>query len=97
MVNFLDYGMLVATLKKHFEWKEIPEHREPYPRNSFLNSILAIDSKGVSNLYCCLQNQGCQILQEISVKWGEKYKQTFAQLISQGLSPFTILYLRIVI
>ena len=69
-INFLDYSKLVATLKKHFEWKEIPEHREPYPRNAFLNSILSLDIKGVSNLYRCLQNQGCQILHEISVKWG---------------------------
>ena len=79
-INFLDYGKLVATLKKHFEWKEIPEHREPYPRNSFLNSILSIDTKGVANLYRCLQNQGCQILHEISVKWGEKTQTNFCSI-----------------
>ena len=79
-INFLDYGMLVATLKKHFEWKEIPEHREPYPRNPFLNSILAMDSKGVSNLYRSLPNQGCQILQEIGGKWGEKTQTNFCPI-----------------
>ena len=91
--------MLVATLKKHLEWKEIPEHREPYPRNSFLNSILAIDSKGVSNLYRCLQNQGCQILQEISVKLGEKIQTNlcsidFSKSFTFHHSLFTDCYLK---
>ena len=61
-INFLEHGMLVATLKINFEWKEIPEHRETFPRNSFLNTILAVDSKGVSDLYRTLQQQGNHIL-----------------------------------
>ena len=37
---FLEYGKITAILKKHFEWKEIRETREPLPRNSFLNTVL---------------------------------------------------------
>ena len=39
-INFLEHGMLVATLKKHFEWKDIPEHREPHPKNPFSTLFL---------------------------------------------------------
>ena len=52
--------------------EEIPDCREPYPRNSYLNTILAIDRKGVSNLYRTLQHKGNQIIGEINNKWEEK-------------------------
>ena len=68
-MNFLEYGKVTAILKKHFEWKEIPETREPYPRNSFLNTILAIDKKGVSNLYRILHH-----------KWEEKTLLNFSSI-----------------
>ena len=79
-INFLEHGMLVATLKKHFEWKEITEHREPHPRNSFLNTFLAVDSKGVSNLYRTLQQQGNHILGEISGNWKKKLAVDFCPI-----------------
>ena len=40
--------------------------------NSFLNTILAVDTTGVSNLYRTLQQKGNQILGEINSKWEEK-------------------------
>ena len=76
-INFLDYGKITAILKKHFEWKEIPETREPLPRNSFLNTILYMDNKGVSNLYRTLNKKGNQIIGEIHHKWEEKTTLNF--------------------
>ena len=71
-MNFLEYGKITAVLKKHFEWKDIPETREPFPKNSFLNTILHMDKKGVSNLYRILKKKGNQIIGEIHHKWEEK-------------------------
>ena len=71
-MNFLEYGRITAILKKHFEWKEIPETREPLPRNSFLNTILSADTKGVANIYRVLNKKGNQIIGEVQQKWEEK-------------------------
>ena len=71
-INFLEYGKLVAILKKHFELKDIVDNTEPHPRNSFLNTVLSIDKKGVPNLYKTLYHKGNHILQDISVKWENK-------------------------
>ena len=71
-MNFLEYGQITAYLRKYFEWKEIPETREPLPRNSFLNTTLSTDSKGVSNRYRVLNKKGNQIIGEIQNKWEEK-------------------------
>ena len=45
-MKFLEYGNIFSLIKNHFEWKDIPETREPQPRNSFLNKILTMDKKG---------------------------------------------------
>ena len=71
-INFLEYGKLVAIVKKHFELKNIVDSTDPLPRNSFLNTILSMDKKGVSNLYEALYHKGNHILQDISVKWENK-------------------------
>ena len=73
-INFLENGKISAALRKHFEWKDIPDHREPLLRNSFLNTILSLDIKGVSNLYRALQHQGNHILGEVSGKWEDKLR-----------------------
>ena len=67
-------------MKKHFEWKEIPNCRKPYPRNSFLNTILAVHKRGVSNHYRTLQHKGNQILGEINSKWEEKTLFSFSSI-----------------
>ena len=77
---FLEYGKIAAILKKHFEWKEIPDCRKPYPRNSFLNTILAVDKRGVSNLYRTLQHEGNHVLGEINSKWEEKTLLSFSSI-----------------
>ena len=71
-INFLEYGKLIAVLKKHFEHKDLSGTSEPHPRNSFLSTVLSIDKKGVSNLYKILHQKGNHILQDISVKWENK-------------------------
>ena len=64
-MNFLEYGQITPILKKHFEWKEIPETREALPRNSFHNTIKSLDTKGVSYLYRALNKKGNQNIGEI--------------------------------
>ena len=71
-MNFLDYGKITYLIESHFNWKDIQDTREPLPRNSFLNTILSIDTKGVSNLYRALHQKGNQILCELTTKWEEK-------------------------
>ena len=86
-MNFLEYGKLLAILKTHFEWKEIPDSREPLPRNSFLNTILSMDTKGVANIYRVLNKKGNQIIGEVQHKWFEKiYLQFDTMEISKSFA-----------
>ena len=77
-INFLDYGKITSLIKTHFEWKDIPDTREPQARNSFLNTILSIDKKGVANLYCSLHQKGNKIVGALSCKWEEKAQLNFS-------------------
>ena len=49
--NFLDYNFVTSKIKKYIEWKVMPLYQESAPRNSSLNVILNLSTKGTSKLY----------------------------------------------
>ena len=76
--NFLEYARASIKVNEYLNWRDSPEYREPRPKNSFLNSILSVDIKGVSNLYKLLLPKGNQILGELSDKWVTKTELEFS-------------------
>ena len=67
-MNFLEQ----LFYKNILNGKKYQKPRKPLPRNSFLNTFLYMDDKGVSNLYRTLNKKGNQIIGEIHHKWEEK-------------------------
>ena len=75
---FLEYARVCIKINKYLNWRDTPEYREPRPKNSFLNSILSVDLKGVSNMYKLILPKGNQILGELTDKWRNKTELEFS-------------------
>ena len=86
MLSFLEFGKLlrkcsirlkIPTLLKKLELCN-PQTIESVPMNTFINSIINMDSKEVSNLYTFLDSGKDSILINIMNTWKEKTAQMFA-------------------
>ena len=70
--NFLEYGKVCILLKNYLRYKEFPDTKSPLPSNIYLNIIVHMDQKGVSNLYKTLQGRHYNIVEEAYEKWNTK-------------------------
>ena len=74
----MEYAKIAALINEYLNWRDIPETREPKSRNSFLNTILSIDIKGVSNLYRQILPKGNLVIGELTDKWLKKTEIEFS-------------------
>ena len=70
--NFLEYRKVCILLKDFLRFKDFPETKSPLPSNSYLNIVVHMDKKGVSNLYKTLQGRHYNIVEEACEKWNTK-------------------------
>ena len=66
--NFLEYGKICIILKNFLGFKEFPETKLPLPSSSYINIVVHMDRKGVSNLYKTLQGRHYDIVEEACEK-----------------------------
>ena len=92
-MKFREYHGLKIKINAYLELQYKSDFIEPYPRNSSMNVLLNIDSKGVSNLYKKLHCSNENLLFEICDKWEEK---TGLILESHDVSRSFILHNRFV-
>ena len=71
-MKFREYHGLKIKINAYLELQYKSDFIEPYPRNSSMNVLLNIDSKGVSNLYKKLHCSNENLLFELCDKWEEK-------------------------
>ena len=63
--NSLEYNNICFKIKKFLEWKEVPLRFEIQPRNSTLNTLANLNSKGCSRLYSKIKSSDTHILDTI--------------------------------
>ena len=71
-INFIDYHNIKATINDYLSWKEKPIQLESFPKNSALNKLRNIDTKGCSKLYKLLKGTNTHIIDNISDIWENK-------------------------
>ena len=76
--NFLEYARVSIKINEYLNGRDTPDYREPRPKNSFLNSILSADIKGLSNLYKLILPKGNQIIGELTDKWSNRAELDFS-------------------
>ena len=69
--NFLDYNFVTSEIKKYIEWKEMLLYQESAPRNSALNVILNLSTKGTSKLYSIMKDSFSHVLDIAADKWND--------------------------
>ena len=69
--NFLEYNGICFKIKKILEFKEVPLRFETLPRNSTLNMLVNLNTKGCSRLYSKVKNSDTHILDTLVEKWAE--------------------------
>ena len=69
---FLEYGAFCIKIKEYLGHKDQPMLSPIDPQNSYMNILLNMDTKGVSNIYRVMLGKNNNILDEISQKWREK-------------------------
>ena len=67
--NFLEYNNICFKIKKFLEWKEVPLRFETLPRNSTLNMLVNLNTKGCSRLYSKIKGSNTHVLDSIVEKW----------------------------
>ena len=70
--NFLEYGSFCIKIKEYLGHKDQPMTNPIEPQNSYLNVIINMDKKGVSNIYRVMLGKNHNILENLSQKWREK-------------------------
>ena len=80
--NFLEYGSFCMVIKEYLGLIDLPLYSPFDPVDSYLNILLSLDKKGVSNIYKIMLGKNRNILAEKSDKWNEK--------VNLALSSFTI-------
>ena len=75
-----------GRINEYLNWRDIPETREPKPRNPFLTTVLSIGSKRVSHLYRQILPKGNQIIGESTDKWLKKTELEFSSFDLQKSS-----------
>ena len=69
--NFLEYHGICLKIKKFLEFKDVPLRFETLPRNSTLNMLVNLNTKGCSRLYSKVKNSDTHILDTLVDKWAE--------------------------
>ena len=67
--NFLEYNNICFKIKKFLEWKDVPLRFETLPRNSTLNMLVNLNTKGCSRLYSKIKGSNAHVLDSIVEKW----------------------------
>ena len=70
--NFLEYNNICHKIKRFLEWKDTPLYSETLPRNSTLNILSNMSTKGCSKLYTLIKDSNEMVLNNIVNKWTEK-------------------------
>ena len=70
--TFLEYGAFCIKIKGYLGHKDQPMLSPIDPQNPYINIILNMDKKGVSNIYRVMLGKNHNILDQISQKWREK-------------------------
>ena len=60
--NFLDYCAVITTIREYLKTKEYPLYG---PYNSYLNIVISLDRKGVSNIYKIIIGRNRQIVEKV--------------------------------
>ena len=96
--NFLEYGAFCRIIKDFLSQKILPLENPTAPVNSYLNIVLSLDKKGVSNIYKIMLGNHNNILLETSNKWNEKMNLNLSSFsIGRSFRKITIIddtYLR---
>ena len=66
--NFLEYNGICFKIKKILEWKDVPLRFETLPRNSTLNMLVNLNTKGCSRLYSKVKNSDTHVLDTLVEK-----------------------------
>ena len=69
--NFLEYHGICLKIKKFLEFKDVPLRFKTLPRNSTLNMLVNLNTKGCSRLYSKVKNSDTHILDTLVEKWAE--------------------------
>ena len=70
--NFLEYGAFCIRIKEYLGHKDQPMLNPIDPQNSYINILINMDKKGVSNIYRVMLGKNHNILDGLSQKWREK-------------------------
>ena len=70
--NFLEYGAVTKIIREFFKNKELPLHGLSLPYNSYINIVISLDRKGVSNIYKMMIGRDKQIIEKAVKNWKEK-------------------------
>ena len=96
--NFLEYCAFCRVIKDYLSQKVLPIQNPTDPVNSYLNIVLSLDKKGVSNIYKIMLGNHSNILLETSNKWNEKMNLNLSSFsIGRSFRKITIIddtYLR---
>ena len=69
--NFLEYNNICHKIRKFLEWKDTPLYSETLPRNSTLDILLDMSTKGCSKLYTMVKNSNEVVLNNLVNQWNE--------------------------
>ena len=96
--NFLEYGSFCIKINEYLGHKDQPMTNPIEPQNSYLNVILNMDKKGVSNIYRVMLGKNHNILENLSQKWREKTELELTSfLLSKSfrfIPKIDVIYLR---
>ena len=70
--NFLEYGAVTTKIREFLRNKELPLQGLSLPCNSYVNIVISMDRKGVSNIYKMMLGRDKQIIENAVTKWKEK-------------------------
>ena len=62
--NFLEYGAVTTIIREFLKNKELPLHGLSLPYNSYINIVISLDRKGVSNIYKMMIGRDKQIIEK---------------------------------
>ena len=66
---FLEYNNICSRIKKFLEWKDVPLRFEELPRNSTMNMLVKLNTKGCSRLYSKIKDSNSHVLDTLVEKW----------------------------
>ena len=67
--NFVEYNNICFRIITFLEWIDVPLRWETLPRNSTLNILVILNTKGCSRLYSKVKDSNTYVLDIIVEKW----------------------------